>query len=295
MTPEPVVVLSAPHSQAAHVAALLGGHPRALALPEMRLFSCDSVEELLTLPEHGNYRCNDGLLRAIAFLFYGGQQPRHITAAQRFLEHRRDWRTSVLLEHILDRVAPRVTVLHDITAPLHIVELDRWFAATPSATFLHLLRHPVTFSEAAKQALQERLHIPPDYSDHSGYPQLAPHLLWFRVHDTLRRELTSENNTVFSRQLRLEDWQQSPHSMLNKLCRWLGWHHDDKTIEAMTRTFETPFAGYGPENAPTGAEATFLENPEFTVPLGARAQSGRLAQSRMPQDIIELAREIGYS
>lgn len=294
MTPEPVVVLSAPHSQAAHVATLLGGHPRALALPEIRLFSCESVGELLTLPKHGDARCNDGLLRAIAYLFFGGQQDKHIAAAQRFLEHRQDWQTSTLLGSIMERVAPRVAVLHDISAPMHIVELDRWFTATPGATFLHLLRHPATFSDTAEQVIHERLHIPPDYSDHAGHPRLAPHLLWYRVHDTLQRELASGGNAVFTRQLKLEDLQKALIPTLRGLCRWLGWHHDAETIKAMTRTFASPFAGPGPESAPAGAERGFLSQPEFTAPLGARAHSDRLRQSGMPGDILELARAFGY-
>lgn len=294
MKPEPVVVFATPHSQAAHVAALLGGHPNALMLPELQLFSCERVGDRLALSTHGDDRGDDGLLRAIAYLFHGGQQEQHIAGARRFLERRRDWSTSALLDLITDKVAPRVAVLPDITAPLHIVELDRWLSAAPDASLVHLLRHPVEFAAAAEQAIAERLYIPPDYSDHSGHPRLAPELMWFRVHDTLERELDRDANTTRYRRLRLEDLHSALEPALKALCQWLGWRIDAPTIHAMTRTEATPFAGRGPANAPAGAEPGFLDHPWFESPLGARANTGRLARAGLAAEITERARTYGY-
>jgi len=295
--PEPVVVFGTPHSQAAHVGALLGGHPRALALPDVRLFSCEHVGDLLALYTHGDERGLDGLLRAVAYLFCGGQQDQHIVDARRFLHHRSAWSTAALLDLITDRVAPRVAVFHDITAPLHIVELDRWLAAAPGAAFLHLLRHPVVFSGAAERAINERLYIPPDYSDHSGHPRLAPQLLWFRVHDTLEREFETHDSAAppaAYRQVRLEELQGALGATLESLCQWLGWQHDDAILRDMCDTRRTPFAGRGPDSAPAGAESDFLNQPEFMSPLGARADTGRLAQSSLAPEIIARARSYGY-
>lgn len=290
MKPEPVVVLATPHSQAAHVAALIGGHPRAFALPEMRLFAAERVSELLALSAHGDARGNDGLLRAVAYLFHGGQSAADIDHARRFLERRADWSTAALFELITDRLAPRTAVFHDLSAPLHIIELDRWRATAAGAAFIHLMRHPVTFVEAATRVMRERLYIPPDYSDHTGHPQLRPEVLWFRVHDTLEREL----GTPRCRRLRLEDLQAALDDELGALCRWLGWADDATAVHRMSRTAAAPFGGPGPRNAPGGAEADFLSAPRFVTPLGARADSGHLRPSPLSADVTRRAQRFGY-
>lgn len=293
MTPAPVVILSAPHSQAAHVAAVLGSHPRAFTLPDLRLFDCERVNERLALAEHGDTRANDGLLRAVALLFCGGQGKAHIRQARRMLDHRREWRCRDLLAWIADRIAPRTAVIHDTSAPLHIVALDRWRDEVPDAAFIHLLRHPLDFVQAARRFIDDRLHIPPDYSNHAGTPRIDPQLLWYRVHDTLEREMAAGHFNRHYR-LHLEALQGQFDATVIALCRWLGWSHDADARRAMTRTGDIPFASPGPINAPAGMAADFLAMPWFVTPLGTRVDNPRMAGSALYPDVVDKARTFGY-
>lgn len=293
MTPEPVVILAAPYSDAARVAAMLGAHPRAFPLPHLRLFHCETVAELLDLFSHTSERAGDGLLRAITTLFCGGQTEAGIAAARQFLERRGDWSTAALFHAITDAVAPRVAVCHDTAAPLRITELDRWFEAAPHAAYVHLVRHPATFDRIARADCRERLYLPPDYCDHAhGQPQLDPQLLWFRVQQTLAMYLGDDGRACWH--LRLEDLLADAHGQLSALCGWLGWPRRESDLIAMLHPERTPFAMRGPDAAPSGLDDAFLRAPEFTAPLGARTRTGTLAQSGLVDDVVRAARRQGY-
>lgn len=293
MTPAPVVILSAPHSQAAHVTAVLGSHPRAFALPDLRIFDCERVNERLALANHGDTRANDGLLRAVAQLFCGGQGRTHIRQARRMLDHRREWRCRDLLAWIVDRIAPQTAVIYDTSAPLHIVPLDRWRDEAPDAAFVHLLRHPVDFVQAAQRFINDRLYVPPDYSNHAGPPRLDPQLLWYRVHDTLEREMASGDFNQHQR-LHLEALQGQFDTTVIALCRWLGWSHDADARRAMTRTGDIAFAHRGPVNAPEGMERDFLAMPWLVTPLGTRVDTPKMANAGLYADVINKACAFGY-
>lgn len=294
MRPAPVVILAAPHSQAAHVAAVLGGHPRAFALPDLRLFETEGVNERLALAKHGDTRANDGLLRAVAYLFCGGQTDVHIRQAERMLEHRREWPCRDLLEWILERIAPKTAVIYDTSAPMRITHLDRWADEMPDAAFIHLLCHPLEFVDSAERIIRDRLYIPPDYSNHAGTPRLDPQLLWYRIQDTLTREMATGH---FGQpyQLHLEALQGAFDDTIIALCRWLGWSHDAEARRMMTRTGDMPFAEPGPVNAPSGMDPDFLAMPWFTSPLGRRVNEARITEaSGLYPEIADKARAFGY-
>ena len=51
-----------------------------------------------------------------------------------------------------------------------------------------------------------------------------------------------------------------------KLCAWLGIRDDAAAVAAMTHPERSPFAHYGPDNAPMGNDRLFLESPELRAP-----------------------------
>ena len=214
MTPAPLVILAPPHSEAAAVAAMLGNHPGAIALPELHLLHTSRVADLLQLYARASNRLADGLLRCIAQLCCEGQSEAGIAQAQAFLRRRAEWSTTALLQQIVAGWAPRRVVLHDTSAALRVTDLDRYFEALPWAAFLHLQRHPLHFAHAALAHLDARIDIPPDYKDHgSPYPRLEPQLMWYRVHHTLRRELAARREEgARTRSLRLEDLFATPEA-----------------------------------------------------------------------------------
>lgn len=294
MKPEPVVVLAAPHSDAARVAAMLGRHRRALPLPHLQLFHCETVGELLDLYERTQTRVADGLLRAVAALFCGGQTDAGVAAARRFLRRRGGWSTPALLDAITDAVAPRIAVFHDTAAPLQPVALDRWFRAAPDAAYLHLIRHPLAFDTAARAWCRDQLYVPPDYCDHAGdEPWLDPQLLWYRVQLTLARELDPRTQRVL--RLRVEDLGHDATARLTELCEWLGWSPDAPSLEAMRHPEFGPFAGRGPQAAPEGLCRTFLDDPTFTPAVHERAQAGVLDHSQLAAEVTSMGRRLGYT
>lgn len=292
MKPEPVVILAAPHSDAARVAAMLGAHPRAFPLPHLHLFHCDTVAELLDLFAHTSERAGDGLLRAVAALFGDGQTDRGVATARDFLERRGDWSTVALFHALTDAIAPRVAVCHDTSAPLRITELDRWSEAAPNAAYVHLMRHPVAFDQHARADCRERLYLPPDYTDHAdGQVQLDPQLLWYRVQQTLTTHIDADNGAF---QLRLEDLHADARATLSSVCEWLGWSRREADLAAMLRPERTPFAMRGPDAAPFGLDQAFLSASDFAAPLGATPRTGVLARSGLAPDVVRVARSYGY-
>lgn len=294
MHANPVVILAAPHSEAARVAAMLGRHPRAYHLPELRLFYCDSIGELLSLFEHTGERVADGLLRALAQIFFGGQTDAGITGAQRYLRRRADWSTAALFHAICEAVAPRVPVLHDCCAPMRVTELDRWFDAAPQARFIHLVRHPLGFSQAANEQLSTRVYYPPDYADsYDGHHRLDPQLLWYRVNDTLTRELNAREDS-HEYQLVLETLLRDAPAELSSLCAWLQWEANSNTTELMLHPEQSAFSVPGPLSAPKGIDSTFLESPEFSAPLSLGATISHLQYAGFAQEVISAASAYGY-
>jgi hypothetical protein len=295
MIPSPVIVLSSPHAEAARVAAMLGAHPRAMPLPELRLFHTDRVHDLMVMFERAGQRPGDGLLRAVAELCCDGQTDEGIIQARQYLERRAEWSTSELLMALLQKVSPKVAVLHDTAAPMRVSELDRWFEALPSAHYIHLRRHPVHFIDAAQREVGGRLNVPPDYKDHAGaYPRIEPQLLWYRVHHTLARELPTHGDAQLH-ELRLEDLCARPRPTLEALCDALGWSADEAAIEAMLHPERTRFARRGPITAPQGLEASFINEPCFHPSLAEMHRDGLVSASGLAQEVVALAARYGYS
>lgn len=297
MTPAPLTILSAPHSGAATVAAALGNHPAAIALPELHLMHTERIADLLQLFGHTSDRIADGLLRCIAELYCGGQTEDGIAQARTYLERRADWTTAALLDQIIESCAPRTVILHDTASPLRVTDLDRCFDAIPWGAFLHLQRHPLHFSRDAREHLSARLDIPPDYKDHGGHnPRIDPQLMWYRVHDTIARELQARSaNGMRTRSLRLEDLYAAPGDALAALCAWTGWHCDSETIALMMGPPRGPFAARGPRSAPGGFEMPAEHGRGLVVPLSERQRAPWSRDSGFATEVRQLARQLGYS
>lgn len=296
MTPAPLVILSAPHSEAATVAAALGNHPGAIALPELHLLHSSRVADLLQLYARATNRLADGLLRCIAELYCDGQSDAGITQAENFLKRRAEWSTTALLQQIVADWAPRRVVLHDTSAALRITDLDRYFEALPWAAFLHLQRHPLHFVHAARTHVDARLNIPPDYQDHgSPHPRLEPQLMWLRVHETLSRELAARGEqSMRTGALRLEDLYADPEAALRDLCAWLGWRCDATVVAAMLAPPRGLFCARGPQAAPGGFERPPDPQTPFVAPLAERHRTIPGAEASLATETGQLAEQLGY-
>src|SRR6195952_2236004 len=153
----PVMLLSPARSHSSVVAAMIGGHPQLYGFPELILFDYATVGERLDAPPRigkrppGYYPFN-GLVRALAQLHDGDQQPESIAAAKQWVAAHRDSSGAAVFDHLLDLVAPLIGVEKSPETVNGEEQLHRTLSAYPDARFIHLARHPVP----AARSLQVR-------------------------------------------------------------------------------------------------------------------------------------------
>ena len=113
MTPTPLLLFAPPGGDIAWAAASIGHCAGMLALPELRLGSAATVDEVLALHARAEDRAGDGLLRTVAQLRFGAQQPDTIDAAAHWLQRRAEWTIAQLLDWLLSHANGRHLVFHE--------------------------------------------------------------------------------------------------------------------------------------------------------------------------------------
>lgn len=291
----PIFILAAPFSGAAALAARLDAHPQLCAISQTSLFVADTVAELLEIFELGQGGHGDGLLRAIAQLESGEQNETTIDEAARWLAERAHWRCSAVLQHLIERAAPRRLVMPDTDAVLRPDDLCRLARDFPQAELIQLLRHPWTQGALFARWLDDRLFVPADFRDHAQRPApIDPQLAWLRI----QRNLAQWLQPGAGERLHLcrdEDLQSD--AALHALCTALRL---DAAPSMRGGVEHWPFAGYGPRNAPYGVEAELIEDtpplPDWLLPPRLDAPLPWRSDARgFSADVIELARRFGYT
>lgn len=298
MAADPVFVLAAPYCGAARIAAMLGGHARATALPELHLFLADTVGALQRTHALSEARLDDGLLRCVAQSLWRAQNETTIAQARDWLDSRTRQSVAELCETLFERLAPRTPVLPDVSVGWRPHELDTLIERYPRARLIHLLRHPRPHGDAAVADLAGKLFVAPDWKDYNGgSARVDPQLAWLRINGNLG--LCRRLGEARYRTLRLEDLHAAPEATLRALCDWLGWDSDSGDIASMLHPERSDYAGYGPPQAPFGMETDVLEQPGFEAaaaappsldePLPWRADAAPAAA-----EVVALARSFGY-
>lgn len=294
MSAAPIFILAAPFSGAAALAARLDAHPQLCAISETSLFVADTVAELLEIFELGQGGHGDGLLRAIAQLESGEQNETTIDEAARWLAERAHWRCSAVLQHLIERAAPRRLVMPDTDAVLRPDDLCRLARDFAQAELIQLLRHPWTQGALFARWLDDRLFVPADFRDHAQQPApIDPQLAWLRI----QRNIAQWLQPAFGARLRIcRDEDLRSDEALRALCTGLRLDAAALTSQAIE---DWPFAGYGPRNAPYGVEAELVEDtpplpdwlqmPRLEAPLPWRADGRGFSA-----DVIALARQYRY-
>lgn len=295
----PVIVLGAPGPDPSRVAAMLGAHPAALALPELRLFMADTVGELLEIFAIAESGYDEGLARAVAFTEYGRRDETAIDDARDWLARRTDWSGAALLDHLARRLAPRRMVVVDTETGWQIAAADRLAEACPDASLLQVVTHPRPYCRATAERLAGRLFVAPDYKDYAVTPPVIdPQLAWLRIQLNLER-LRGLLPPAQGRALRIEDLHVEPETTLAALCDWLGWPPDAPALQAMQRPERGPFSTYGPANAPGGFDPDYLRDPGFERRLPLRETLEGLIEWRggdrgFDAGLAAKARTLGY-
>lgn len=263
MTPQPLLVLAPPFGDASRVAAMFGAHPQAVLLPELHLTMADTIGRLLDLCTIAQAGLEDGLLRAVAVLFCGGDvDANSIERAREWLLRRADRGTEDLLWEFAERTAPRQLVVPDTSVGWRPDTLRLLDAMFPDANWLHVVSHPRVYCGLAVAQLRKRLFIAPDFRDARIDPPLIdPQLAWLRVHANIDRAAAARPGRL--RRLRVEQLYAEPETTLEACCDWLGWDRSATSVAAMMHPERTPFATPGPLGAQYGLETEFIESPWF--------------------------------
>jgi hypothetical protein len=312
---QPVFLLAPPRSHSALVGAMVGQHPQMCGLPETHLFNAPTVTKWWEMCDASTFRMADGLLRAVAELFYGYQTDETILAAEGWLRRRDHYTTSLVFEELMDRVPGRVLVEGSCTFVSRPAALQRILRNFPLARFVHLTRHPRAFGEYLMKGIEEAARLGPvpywmlnlaslpgpsaseDGTPHqnSGFdPQRAWYELNAKAGEFLKLVPTDRKMV-----LRIEDLFSDTKPNLQRVAGWLGLRTDDEAVEAMTNPERSPFARPGPSRAPFGNEGGFLQNPTFEPPSAqAYVLDGPLSWRQDGQGFLprvkELAQQFGY-
>lgn len=253
----PVYLLAAPFSGASVLAGVLGQHPDVVAVPELNLFLADTVGELLDIFDMGQGGHSHGLLRALAQLDFGGQTDEGIAQARAWLDARRAASTSKVLQHLVERVAPKRLVVPDAESALRPMDLQRLAAATPRIECIHLLRHPWSQGVLLHAWSQGKLFVPQDYKDHAVKPPLLdPQICWLRAEHNLQGLFAQRPPLLHLKGETLDD---DFDAAARPLCETLGIRTDASALAAMRDANHWLFRGHGPRSAPYGLEPEALE------------------------------------
>jgi hypothetical protein len=313
---DPVFILGVPRSFSWLICAMIGQHSQLYALPELQLFSAETMNEWFGKCAGESFPMADGLLRAVAELFFGGQSESAVVAASGWLNRRSHCTTGFVLEEIIERACPRMVVEKSPGTVYHQEYMQRMLRMFPRARFIHLTRHPIWHGQAVLSAIRhvsavEKLQTShwllalasarwpsePD-PDASAEPHWDPQAGWYALNLGICEFLKS---VPAQRQMHLrgEDLSARPHAALRRVAEWLGIGTDPRAIKAMKHPRWSPFARYGPARARYGVDL-FLSDRPFV--LAEQGEALRLDiplpwfadKRQLRPEVKQLAQRFGY-
>lgn len=285
----PVLILCPPRSFSSVVGTMLGQHPDLYGFPELSLFAAETVGELVDLLAARSpfpFRYPPGLLRSLAELHAGTQSEEEVERAGAWLDARQGWTTRRVLDHLLERVSPKIGVdksPQTAISPEYLGRALRWY---PKAMLLHLVRHPVT----AIRSLQQ--HLAPGGSQPD---ECAAY--WLYVH---RNILKRTRRLPPGRLLRVrgEELLARPDDRLREIAAALRVPATTAAIRQMKHPERSPYARPGPRNAPLGNDPNFLSAPRLRRPRAIPPTLEKPREWRIHaglwRRVVECARALGY-
>jgi len=309
----PVFVLAAPRSFSGLVSAMLGSHPQTYALPATHLFSAETMADWWVMCSHARFKMADGLLRAVAELYFGEQTDSAIEAATGWLRRRSQFTTGLIFEAFADRVRPLRLVEKSPTLVSDRKSLHRVLGMFPNAKFIHVVQHPRAYGESLMRDIQEAanygavpywmLHLasfstPSAIGDGTPYKGLDPQGAWYALNSNVCeffRRVPEDQKVV----VRGEELLAAPGPALRRIAGWMGLGTDDELVEGMRHPERSPYASVGPSSARYGNENYPPPSPEsgservdaynLEDPISWRSDG----QEFLPK-VKELALHLGY-
>lgn len=310
---DPLFILAPPRSSTSIICAMLGQHSQTYGLPELNLFSAETLGEWMNLASQATHKMDHGLLRVTSQLFFGGQSEKSVKRAAGWLRRRSHLTTGALLEIIAQSVYPRIPVEKSPSVVYRADFLQRSFRMFPNAKFMHLVRHPRAQGESVMKYLRT---LPLSASVWvrylAGYPSLSsrdaeamdplpdldPQRAWYALNMNICEFLKAVPKQQKLR-VRGEDLLADTDRILCQIATWIGVKADPGSIAEMKHPERSPYSCVGPPGARFGNDLNFLKDPFLRAgaiksegldgPLSWRADgSGFLPEVR------DLAHEFGY-
>ena len=257
-TLQPLFILTCMRSFSSVVSSMLGQHAQLFVMPETNLFISDTLGESVALLSEIRPRSLDGLYRLVGELEFGGQSYDTVNEAKTWIDARRNLTPVDLMTWVSDKVAPRRVIEKSPSTVLARGRIDLAIDYFPQAHFLHLYRHPVTSCASIARVT--------NYQD-TGVAQKGfakdPELSWLeanaRIVDAANRIPSGKFMSA-----RGEDVLNDPERFVGQLGTWLDLETTPEDIDAIYHPERSPFACYGPRNAPFGSDPNFLSDPFYT-------------------------------
>jgi hypothetical protein len=289
---------------------MIGQHPRMYGLPETHLLRDETLAGWWGRVDCAQYPMADGLVRAVAQLWFGEQTEVSVRKATGWLRRRASFATAHVMEILGEEVQPAMLVEKSPSMIYYPDVLERIADLFPQARFLHLVRHPRGHGESVLRYLQDVARhgsVPGWLSGLASFPNpfaraddapVDPQRSWYILNRNaciFFASLPDSRKLVF----RGEDVLCEPEESLMDLFRWLGLQTGADDIEAMKHPERGPFARYGPPGARLGNDYFFLSDPTLRR---ARAEPFSL-DGPLPwrsdgrgfsPEVQELARQFGY-
>jgi hypothetical protein len=235
------------------VSSMLGQHPGLYTLPEINPFVETTLKRFVERAMMIRPRTLDGIYRAIAEIEFGTQTEATIEQAKTWMKQRSDWTIPRAMDHLADRLAPRILIDKSPSTVLSDEALNRALAAYPEGYFLHLYRHPC----ATTRSIAKITKFAPD-----GNRRKDPETSWYASNLRIMRASTRIAPGHFM-SIRGEDVLRDPQVYLPQICEWLGLQTSPDDMDAMLHPERSPYALIGPASAPFGNDPNFLRNPVY--------------------------------
>jgi hypothetical protein len=311
---DPVLILAPPCTFSWVVCAILGQHPQMFSLPELHLFSSDTMGGWLDQCSRESYDMDHGLVRTVAQLYFGAQTDRTVARARGWLRRRAHFTTGFLLEVLAERLQPLIPVEKSPSIVYRPEYMQRALKMFPTARFLHLVSHPGTYSEQVMAAMRELSAARPLAPSHwlmhlASFPRREPGCLpgpavpdpqvgWYALNKTILEFLDSVPADL-KRTARGEDLLAGSDEALAQIAEWIGLRTDSDALVEMKHPEQSPFAPYGPASAPFGSDIFLLQGPILRPSwIAPRSLDGPVGwrddgQGLFPE-VKELAQQFGY-
>lgn len=257
-TPQPLFVLTCMRSFSSVVTSMLGQHSQLFVMPEINPFISDTLQDNVMLLGEFRPRSLDGIYRLVAELEFGKQNFDTVNEAKDWVASHGDWSPVDLMDWVAQKVYPRRVIEKSPSTVVTRGGIERALRFFPDANFLHLYRHPIdTCASIAKIT---------KYGKQGGVQKKFvkdPELSWLESNSRIIREGAQIPAGQFM-SIQGEDVLNDPEGFIQQLGDWLDIETTPEDLTAIYHPERSPFACFGPRNAPFGNDPNFLKNPHFS-------------------------------